>query len=104
MVFIDAHFTDGALVNGYMSATEAKVKALYDLNIEDPESHTMATGTSTDSLVLGLTQQGEQTPYAGSGTIVGRGIGQMVYQATQAAIKKYLNRVHEESSETAAIT
>jgi iron complex transport system ATP-binding protein len=104
MVFIDAHFTDGALVNGYMSATEAKVKALYDLNIEDPESHTMATGTSTDSLVLGLTQQGEQTPYAGSGTIVGRGIGQMVYQATQEAIKKYLNRVHEESSEKAAIT
>ena len=35
MLFIDAYFTDGALMNGYMSATEAKVKALQDLNIED---------------------------------------------------------------------
>jgi iron complex transport system ATP-binding protein len=100
MLFIDAHFTDGALVNGYMSATEAKVKALQDLNIKDPQSNTIATGTSTDSLLIGLTQQGEKTPYAGSGTIVGKGIGQIVYRATQEAIKKYLQRVHEESSRT----
>ncbi len=93
MVFIDAHFTDGALVNGYMSATEAKVKALQDLNIKDPASNTIATGTSTDSLLLALTQQGKKTPYAGSGTVVGKGIGQIVYQATQEAIKKYLKRV-----------
>jgi iron complex transport system ATP-binding protein len=95
MIFIDAHFTDGALVNGYMSATEAKVKALQDLNIKDPESNTIATGTSTDSLLLSLTQQGEKTPYAGSGTVVGKGIGQIVYQATQEAVKKYVNRVQQ---------
>ena len=53
MLFIDAHFTDGALVDGYMSASEAKVKALQDLNIVDSP-----TGTSTDTLVIGLTQQG----------------------------------------------
>ncbi|WP_332690510.1 adenosylcobinamide amidohydrolase [Halalkalibacter lacteus] len=93
MVFIDTHFTDGAIVNGYMSATEAKVKALQDLNIKDPASNTIATGTSTDSLLLALTQQGKKTPYAGSGTVVGKGIGQIVYQATQEAIKKYLKRV-----------
>jgi iron complex transport system ATP-binding protein len=93
MLFIDAHFTDGALVNGYMSATEAKVKALQDMNIKDPESRTIATGTSTDSLLIGLTQQGEKTPYAGSGTIVGKGIGEMVYRATREAIQKYLQRV-----------
>lgn len=93
MLFIDAHFTDGALVNGYMSAAEAKVKALQDLNIVDPQSNTIATGTSTDSLLLGFTQQGEQTSRAGYGTIVGKGIGQMVYRATQEAIKKYLKRI-----------
>ncbi|HWO95844.1 MAG TPA: adenosylcobinamide amidohydrolase [Bacillus sp. (in: firmicutes)] len=96
MLFIDAHFTDGALVNGYMSATEAKVKALQDLNIVDPQTNTIATGTSTDSLLLGLTQQGEITPYAGSGTIVGKGIGQIVYRATKEAIKKYLKRIQAE--------
>ncbi|MGJ9457787.1 adenosylcobinamide amidohydrolase [Oceanobacillus sp. CF4.6] len=95
MVFIDAHFTDGALVNGYMSATEAKVKALQDLDIRDSESTTIATGTSTDALLLALTQQGDVTPYAGSGTPVGKGIGQLVYHATKKAVKKYLKRVQK---------
>lgn len=92
MLFIDSHFTDGALVNAYMSATEAKTKALLDMNIKDPHSNTIATGTSTDSLLLGLTQQGERTPYAGSGTIVGKGIGRIVYEATKEAIQKYLQK------------
>lgn len=93
MLFIDAHFTDGALVNGIMSATEAKVKALQDLNIKDIQSNTIATGTSTDAILLGLTQQGKKTPYAGSGTTVGKGIGQIVYRATKEAVKKYLQRI-----------
>ncbi|PAV27993.1 hypothetical protein CIL05_19205 [Virgibacillus profundi] len=93
MVFIDAHFTDGALVNGYMSATEAKVKALQDLDIRDPQSNTIATGTSTDALLLALTQRGSVTQYAGSGTVAGKGIGQLVYQTTHKAVKKYLKRV-----------
>lgn len=95
MLFIDAHFTDGALVNGLISATEAKVKALHDLKIKDPQSGTLATGTSTDALVLGLTQKGDKTPYAGSSTVVGQAIGQIVYRATYEAIKKYLHRVHK---------
>ncbi|WP_218197340.1 adenosylcobinamide amidohydrolase, partial [Pseudomonas sp. 2995-1] len=57
MLFIDAHFTDGALVNGLMSATEGKVKALQDLQIKDPLSNTIASGTSTDSVLLALTQK-----------------------------------------------
>ena len=68
------------LLDGYMSATEAKVKALQDF-IEISRSDTIATGTSTDTLLLGLTQQGEKIPYAGSSTFVGKGIGQMVYRA-----------------------
>ncbi|MFD1037820.1 adenosylcobinamide amidohydrolase [Virgibacillus byunsanensis] len=92
MVFVDAHFTDGALVNASMSATESKVKALQDLDITDPLSDTVATGTSTDALLIGVTQQGEKTLYAGSGTVVGKGIGSLVYQATKKALKKYLYR------------
>ncbi|WP_099353180.1 adenosylcobinamide amidohydrolase [Fredinandcohnia onubensis] len=93
MLFIDSHFTDGALVNAFMSATEAKTKALLDMNIKDPHSNTIATGTSTDSLLLSLSQKGEKTPYAGSGTIVGKGIGRIVYDATKEAIQKYIQRV-----------
>ncbi|GAE24646.1 vitamin B12 ABC transporter [Halalkalibacter wakoensis JCM 9140] len=92
MLFIDAHFTDGALVNGYMSATEAKVKALHDLQVKDPHTHTLATSTSTDALLVALSQQGLQTAYAGSGTVVGKGIGQLVYEATKKAIEMNLRK------------
>ena len=33
MLFIDSDFTDGALISGYMAATEAKVRALQELHI-----------------------------------------------------------------------
>ncbi|AOM83823.1 adenosylcobinamide amidohydrolase [Salisediminibacterium beveridgei] len=92
MVFIDAHLTDGALVNAMMSATEAKTKALQDLEVTDRFTGTLATGTPTDSLAIGTTQNGDLTPFAGSGTPVGKAIGATVYKAVTEAIKHYLRR------------
>lgn len=85
-VFIDAHLTDGALVNACMSATEAKVQALTNACVKDPYSGTPATGTSTDSIAVAATQRGNATPYAGSGTLLGRALGQAVYQATLGSL------------------
>lgn len=93
MLFINAHLTDGGLVNGMLSATEAKVKALLDLEVRDPITGTIATGTSTDAMVLAVTQQGEKTPYAGSGTLIGKGIGHLVYEGVIRAIHKYHKRI-----------
>ncbi|MGS2743841.1 adenosylcobinamide amidohydrolase [Halomonas sp. LS-001] len=87
-LFLDAHLTDGALVNAALSATEAKVQALREVGVKDPYSGTPATGTSTDSLSIAATQQGDATPYAGSGTLIGRAIGQVVYQATLGSLTK----------------
>lgn len=92
MVFVDSHLTDGALVNACMSATEAKTRALSDLKVKDTLTNTIATSTSTDSLLIGVTQRGEATPYAGSGTFVGKGIGRIVYEATKEAIEADLKR------------
>ena len=92
MVFIDAHLTDGALVNAMMSATEAKTKSLQDLEVTDRFTGTLATGTPTDSLAIGTTQNGELTPFAGSGTPVGKAIGATVYQAVIKAIHLYQKR------------
>lgn len=92
MVFIDAHLTDGALVNALMSATEAKVKTLADLNILDRETETLATGTPTDSLLIAATQSGTPTPYAGSKTTIGKGIGRYVSQAIRKAIQNNIKR------------
>ncbi|QGQ46094.1 adenosylcobinamide amidohydrolase [Metabacillus sediminilitoris] len=92
MVFIDAHLTDGALVNAVQSVTEAKTKAFVDLHIKDPVTQTIATGTSTDCTLVASTQKGEPTPYTGSGTVIGKGIGLSVYQALVDAIGKYESR------------
>ena len=89
MLFIDSNFADGALVSGLMAATEAKVRALQDLHIVDR----IDTGTSTDTLLIGLTQQGKKISSAGSRTGVGKGIGQMVYRAIKEALSKQLLKV-----------
>lgn len=93
MLFIDGHLTDGALVNALLSATEAKTKALVDMQVKDKETNTLATGTSTDCLLIAATQKGVATPYAGSGTTLGKGIGQTVYEATVLSLQKYQRRL-----------
>lgn len=91
MVFADAYLTDGALVNAAQTVTEAKVKALQDMDVRDPRSHTIATGTSTDSLLIAATQEGDPTPYTGSGTVIGKLLGRAVYQATYMALQRNLS-------------
>ncbi|MDN3555462.1 adenosylcobinamide amidohydrolase [Halomonas maura] len=86
LVFIDGHLTDGALVNAALSASEAKVRALAACGVRDPEHGTPATGTSTDCLAIAATQRGAPTPYAGSGTLLGRAIGGAVFRAIRASL------------------
>ena len=88
MLFIDAYFTDRALMDSYMYATEAKVKALKDLNIVDS-----TTGTATDTLMIGLTQQGTKQNFVGSGTSVGKGIRNIVYRAIKEVLQKDRQKV-----------
>jgi iron complex transport system ATP-binding protein len=55
-------------------------------------SQTIANGASSDTLLLALTQQGTKIACAGSGTGVGRAIGQMVY----GAIKESFSEIYRE--------
>ncbi|WP_017430119.1 adenosylcobinamide amidohydrolase [Vreelandella jeotgali] len=86
-VFLDAHLTPGAMVNACLSVTEARVAALRDENVMDTHSHTPATGTSTDCVSIAATQRGAPTPYAGSGTEVGRAIGRTVYRTVRESLQ-----------------
>ncbi|GAB2726958.1 hypothetical protein GCM10027172_21700 [Halomonas garicola] len=86
-VFIDAHLTPGALVNACLSVTEAKVAALSDENVMDAHSRTPATGTSTDCVSIAATQRGAPTPYAGSGTELGRAVGRTTYRAVRESLQ-----------------
>ncbi len=78
-----------------MTATEAKAKALYDKQVIDPQTHTIATGTSTDSTVIAASQQGTYYEYAGTITSIGKQIARLVYEATQTAIDRYRKRKGE---------
>ena len=71
------------------STTEAKVKALFDEAIVDPTTGTQATGTSTDSLLIASTEEGDYHQYAGPITMLGKVIGHGVYETMREAIQKY---------------
>jgi iron complex transport system ATP-binding protein len=87
MLFIDSYFTEGALIDGYMSAVEAKVKTMHDLQMFE-------SGETSDTLLLALTQQGTNIAHADSGTLVGKAIGQMVRGAIKECFSKYAEKVH----------
>lgn len=88
-VIINGNLTDEAFIQAMMTATEAKTKALQHEEIKDPKTATLATGTATDSLLVAATQKGEQIPYAGSVTEIGKVIGRGVFETTVQAIGKY---------------
>lgn len=88
-VILNATLTSESFVQAMITANEAKVKAMADQRIIDKVSQTVATGTSTDSVLLAATQQGEVQRYAGTVTKAGRLIGRTVYEATVQALLDY---------------
>lgn len=88
-VIINGKLSDEAFYQAMITATEAKTKALVQENVIDTRTGTIATGTGTDSLLIAATQQGEEIPYAGPITEIGKWIGRGVFETTVKAIMKY---------------
>lgn len=86
-VFVSGELTEEAFIQSIMTATEAKVKAIHDLKVVDAITGTIATGTSTDSILIAATQSGKVLEYAGTITPLGKLISKAVYQCTTEAIK-----------------
>ncbi|MFB9758120.1 adenosylcobinamide amidohydrolase [Ectobacillus funiculus] len=80
---IDSCLTPSAMVNAIITATEAKAAALQDLHVRD-ESGEFATGTTTDAIVIAVSQNRQEYPvhqFAGTATTIGNAIGRLVYDA-----------------------
>ncbi|MBU8879912.1 adenosylcobinamide amidohydrolase [Bacillus sp. FJAT-29790] len=92
-IFVNGELTEEAFIQSIMTATEAKVKIMFDQAVKDSVTGTIATGTSTDSILVAATQRGEKLEYAGTITPLGKVIGKGVYECTGEAIQKYKNRV-----------
>ncbi|WP_146550200.1 adenosylcobinamide amidohydrolase [Rummeliibacillus suwonensis] len=88
-VFINGTLTDESFMQAMITATEAKVKALAMEEIQDKVSNTIATGTSTDSVLIAATQIGPFFEYAGTITGIGKLIGHGVYETTRIALQDY---------------
>ncbi|MBY0147245.1 adenosylcobinamide amidohydrolase [Neobacillus niacini] len=91
-IFVNGELTEEAFIQCIMTATEAKAKALHDLNVIDGVTGTIATGTSTDSILIAATQTGEPLEYAGTITPLGKLIGKAVYECTTEGIQKSQKR------------
>jgi iron complex transport system ATP-binding protein len=85
-VFIEGKLPESAYVQALMTVTEAKAKAMHDEKIIDASTQTIATGTSTDSVMIAATQEGTEFPYAGTITPIGKIVAKLVYDATREAI------------------
>ena len=92
-LFINGHMAEEAFIHAIVTATEAKVKALHELEVKDPVTNTLATGTSTDSMLIAATQRGTKLQYAGTITPLGKLISRGVYDCTIEALEKSRRRV-----------
>lgn len=88
-VIVNGHLTDESFMQAMMTAVEAKVKAMHDDDIRDRYTGTLATGTSTDSILIAATQTGTRYEYAGTITDLGKLIGCGVYDAMHIALDDY---------------
>jgi iron complex transport system ATP-binding protein len=92
-VFVNGELTEEAFIQCIMTVTEAKVKAIQERKIIDPETGTLATGTSTDSILIAATQTGTLLPFGGSITPLGKLVGNGVYHCMNQALTQYFNRI-----------
>ncbi|MBP2000534.1 adenosylcobinamide amidohydrolase [Paenibacillus shirakamiensis] len=89
MIAVDGRMTPAAMVNAIITATEAKAAALADLHVPDAENGLTATGTTTDAVVIGVSQNPAYEvlhPYAGTASDLGGRIGRLVYAAVTEAL------------------
>lgn len=89
---MNGRLPEAAFIQSIMTATEAKTKALHDQQVTDEITGTLATGTSTDSILIAAVQTGTRLEFAGTITPLGTLIGQGVYECTTEAIKKTRKR------------
>ncbi|MCI3920931.1 adenosylcobinamide amidohydrolase [Paenibacillus sp. TRM 82003] len=90
IVVVDGDLAAAAFVGAVTVAAEAKAAALLALGVRDPDDGGVATGTTTDAVVIAATRRGETARYAGAATYVGHAIGRSVYDAVYDSGRRYL--------------
>jgi adenosylcobinamide hydrolase len=88
ILLVDGNLTDGCMVETIKTMTEAKTVALRELDLRSQFSGDLATGTLTDSVLVGCTKRGAVIQYAGTFTLLGELIGKCVRESVKTALYK----------------
>ncbi|MFC7441222.1 adenosylcobinamide amidohydrolase [Laceyella putida] len=94
LLLIEGDVTPSAMVNGVITATEAKAAALADLGVTD-QAGLLATGTTTDAVAIFATQKrrgGITHPYAGTLSPLGQAIARAVHAGVVEAVENERRR------------
>lgn len=92
-IFISGKLSEQAYVQAVMTATEAKTSVLRDKQVIDPITGTLATGTSTDSILIAATQEGQLQEFAGTITPLGKVVATGVYECLVEALENRNSRL-----------
>jgi|GEM_PF-469505 iron complex transport system ATP-binding protein len=85
VVLVNHALSQAAMVNAVITITEAKTDMLNRLGIKTPQGE-IASGTSTDTVVIAHNGEGEPFPYAGPATVA----GWLMAKAVRLALPKVL--------------
>jgi iron complex transport system ATP-binding protein len=88
IVVIDGNPTESCLVGTMITATEAKMAALRELDIRSRYSGDEATGTVTDAVVAAETNRGAPIVYGGPASELGQLVGCCTRKAVKEAVMK----------------
>ncbi|MCX8062494.1 MAG: adenosylcobinamide amidohydrolase [Anaerolineales bacterium] len=86
VLLVNRALSPAAMVNAVITVTEAKTDTLNRLGIKTPQGE-IASGTSTDTVVIAHNGEGEPFPYAGPATAVGWLMAKAVRLALSQALR-----------------
>lgn len=86
--FVNGELSEQAFVQSVITITETKAAFLRDYEIKDKVTGTVATGTSTDSVLIAATQQGYAVEFAGTITLLGKMLSRGVFECLSEALSK----------------
>ncbi len=88
ILLVDSKLSEHALVNLFIIITEIKTYFINLSNIKTSQG-LIATGTSTDTIVVGFTNKGHSIEWSGSATKFGKTVGTNVLKLLERALKKW---------------
>jgi adenosylcobinamide hydrolase len=91
IVVVDADPEPAALVNAVMTVTEVKALVLQEAGVRD-EAGGLATGTSTDAVVIAATGRGARRQFGGPASELGWSVAQAAGKALREGVRGWHER------------